>query len=180
MTTKLQSPPSVCAARLRPGRLLCRGALAVPALLLLLVVLAMPAVAVLPGERLADPALEARARALGQELRCLVCQNQSIDDSSADLAHDLRVLVRERLVAGDSDKQVLAYLTSRYGDYVLLRPPVKPTTWLLWFGPPFLLLAGGLTIMLAWRRRRADALARPEPLSADEQKRLARLMKEGR
>ena len=147
-------------------------------LVVLLILLAVPALAVLPGERLADPALEARARVLSQELRCLVCQNQSIDDSNADLAHDLRVLVRERLVAGDSDAQVLAYLTSRYGDYVLLRPPVKPTTWLLWFGPPLLLVAGGLAILSAWRRR-AAAAARPMPLSADEQARLARLLKEG-
>ena len=146
---------------------------------MLLILLAVPALAVLPGERLADPALEARARVLSQELRCLVCQNQSIDDSNADLAHDLRVLVRERLVVGDSDAQVLAYLTSRYGDYVLLRPPVKPTTWLLWFGPPLLLVAGGLAILLAWRRRRADTLTRSVPLSADEQARLARLLKEG-
>jgi len=153
--------------------------LVVGTLALLFVVLAAPTLAVLPGERLADPVLEARARALGQELRCLVCQNQSIDDSNADLAHDLRVLVRERLVAGDSDAQVLAYLTNRYGDYVLLRPPVKPTTWLLWFGPPRLLVAGGLAILLAWRRRRAEALDRPAPLSAAERARLARLMKEG-
>jgi cytochrome c-type biogenesis protein CcmH len=149
------------------------------ALIVLFVMLAAPALAVLPDERLADPALEARARTLSQELRCLVCQNQSIDDSNADLAHDLRVLVRERLVAGDSDTQVLAYLTSRYGDYVLLRPPVKPATLLLWFGPPLLLLAGGLVMLLTWRRRRADALVRPLPLSTDEQVRLARLMKEG-
>jgi cytochrome c-type biogenesis protein CcmH len=148
-------------------------------LVVLFILLAMPAIAVLPDERLADPALEARARALSQELRCLVCQNQSIDDSNADLAHDLRVLVRERLGAGDSDAQVLAYLTSRYGDYVLLRPPVKPTTWLLWFGPPLLLVAGGLAILLAWRRRRADTPTRSVPLSADEQARLARLLKEG-
>jgi cytochrome c-type biogenesis protein CcmH len=148
-------------------------------LVFLFVVLAAPALAVLPSERLADPALEARARALGQELRCLVCQNQSIDDSNADLAHDLRVLVRERLAAGDSDRQVLAYLTSRYGDYVLLRPPVKPTTWLLWFGPPALLLAGGLAILVAWRRRGAKLAVPPAPLSADERQRLARLMKEG-
>lgn len=148
-------------------------------LILLLVACAAPALAVLPDERLSDPALEARARTLSQELRCLVCQNQSIDDSNADLAHDLRVLVRERLTAGDSDAEVLAYLTSRYGDYVLLRPPVKPATWLLWFGPPLLLLAGGGVILLSWRRRRAAALAPPAPLDADEQARLARLMREG-
>lgn len=149
------------------------------ALVFLFVVLATPAFAVLPSERLADPALEARARALGQELRCVVCQNQTIDDSNADLAHDLRVLVRERLVAGDNDQQVVAYLTSRYGDYVLLRPPLKPTTWLLWFAPPALLLAGALAILAAWRRRRIEAAARPAPLSADERKRLASLLDEG-
>jgi cytochrome c-type biogenesis protein CcmH len=148
------------------------------ALIGLFVMLAAPALAVLPDERLADPALETRARTLSQELRCLVCQNQSIDDSNADLAHDLRVLVRERLTAGDSDTQVLAYLTSRYGDYVLLRPPVKPATLLLWFGPPMLLLAGGLAMLLTWRRRRVAVAARPLPLSTDEQVRLARLMKE--
>jgi cytochrome c-type biogenesis protein CcmH len=148
-------------------------------LTLLFVGLAMPARAVLPDERLADPVLEARARTLSQELRCLVCQNQSIDDSNADLAHDLRLLVRERLVAGDTDQQVLTYLTSRYGDYVLLRPPMKPETWLLWFGPPLLLIVGGLAILMSWRRRRAEALTRPAPLDADEQARLARLMGEG-
>jgi cytochrome c-type biogenesis protein CcmH len=137
------------------------------------------AVAVLPSERLTDPALEARARVLSQELRCLVCQNQSIDDSNADLAHDLRVLVRERLEAGYSDQQVLAYLTSRYGDYVLLRPPVKPATWLLWFGPPALLVVGAAAMAFVWRRRRAAAEAASAPLSADERQRLARLMKEG-
>lgn len=140
---------------------------------------ASSAFAVLPSERLADPVLEARARALGQELRCLVCQNQSIDDSSADLAHDLRVLVRERLVAGDSDQQVLAYLTSRYGDYVLLRPPLKPSTWLLWFAPPALLLFGGLALFAGWRRRRVAAASPPAPLSTDERRRLARLLDEG-
>ena len=137
------------------------------------------ALAVLPSERLTDPALEARARMLSQELRCLVCQNQSIDDSNADLAHDLRVLVRERLEAGDSDRQVLAYLTSRYGEYVLLRPPVKPATWLLWFGPPALFMVGAAAMALVWRRRRAAAGAAAAPLSADERQRLARLMKEG-
>jgi len=179
MTVKAQPTSGGYAPLPRLDRLWRRRVLMIEMLVLLCAVLAVPTLAVLPGERLADPVLEARARALGQELRCLVCQNQSIDDSNADLAHDLRVLVRERLVAGDSDKQVLAYLTNRYGDYVLLRPPVKPTTWLLWFGPPLLLVAGGLAILLAGRRRRADVLARPAPLSAAEQVRLARLMKEG-
>jgi cytochrome c-type biogenesis protein CcmH len=147
---------------------------------LCLILLSFPAFAVLPSERLADPALEARARALSQELRCLVCQNQSIDDSSADLAHDLRVLVRERLVAGDSDAQVLAYLTSRYGDYVLLRPPVEPATYLLWFGPPALLLFGGIVILVGWRRRAAaSAGATLSQLSADERRRLTQMLDEG-
>ena len=133
-----------------------------------------PAAAVLPSERLADPALEARARALSRELRCLVCRNQSIDDSEADLAHDLRVLVRERLAAGDSDAQVIAYLTNRYGDYVLLKPPVEPATWLLWFGPPAVLIVGGVGLALAQRRRREA----PEPvaLTAEERRRLERLI----
>ncbi|MBV9521359.1 MAG: cytochrome c-type biogenesis protein CcmH [Alphaproteobacteria bacterium] len=133
-----------------------------------------PAAAVLPSERLADPALEARARALSRELRCLVCRNQSIDDSEADLAHDLRVLVRERLAAGDSDAQVIAYLTNRYGDYVLLKPPVEPATWLLWFGPPAVLVVGGAGLALAQRRRREA----PEPvaLTAEERRRLDRIM----
>jgi cytochrome c-type biogenesis protein CcmH len=147
---------------------------------LCLILLSFPAFAVLPSERLADPALEARARALSQELRCLVCQNQSIDASSADLAHDLRVLVRERLVAGDSDAQVLAYLTSRYGDYVLLRPPVEPATYLLWFGPPALLLFGGIVILVGWRRRAAaSAGATLSQLSADERRRLTQMLDEG-
>jgi cytochrome c-type biogenesis protein CcmH len=150
------------------------------ALVLLFVVLAVPALAVLPDERLADPALEARARTLGQELRCLVCQNQSIDDSNADLAHDLRVLVRERLTAGDSDPQVLAYLTSRYGDYVLLRPPIKPATLLLWFGPPLLLLAGIIGGVVApTRRHRSSIAAGTAALSEDERRRVRDLMKKG-
>jgi cytochrome c-type biogenesis protein CcmH len=149
------------------------------AVLLTLAIGLAPALAVLPSERLADPALEARARALSQELRCLVCQNQSIDDSNADLAHDLRVLVRERLSAGDSDEQVLQYLTSRYGDYVLLKPPVKPATYLLWFGPPALLLLGGLALLLAHRRRRGALVYAPPPLSPAEQQRLQRLLNEG-
>jgi cytochrome c-type biogenesis protein CcmH len=144
-------------------------------LLLLLAALLAPAAraATSPDEVLADPVLEQRARALSKQLRCLVCQNQSIDDSNADLADDLRRLVRERLVAGDSDQQILDFLTARYGDFVLLKPPVEPATWGLWFGPAALLLlgAGGVAIHLR-RRRRAE----PEALSAAEQARLSALL----
>ena len=133
------------------------------------------ALAVLPQERLADPALEARARALSKQLRCQVCQNQSIDDSNAPLAADLRRVVRERLVAGDVDRDVLAYLSQRYGDYVLLRPPVGPTTWALWFGPALLLGAGGFGVWVYFRRRRAGGRA-PAPLAPEEEAHLARLL----
>ena len=110
--------------------------------------------AVEPSEMLKDPALEARARAISKDLRCLVCQNQSIDDSNADLAHDLRLIVRERLTAGDSDQQVIAYLVARYGDFVLLDPPFKAKTLLLWGGPALVLLLGAGAIALAYRRQR--------------------------
>jgi cytochrome c-type biogenesis protein CcmH len=143
---------------------------ALAAALVALAALASPAGAVEPGEMLADPALEARARELSRELRCLVCQNQSIDDSAAPLARDLRVLVRERLTAGDSNDQVVAFVTERYGDFVRLRPPFKPETWLLWLGTPTLLLAAaGAVILVARRRRTASA---PTPLSTDERRRL--------
>ena len=130
-----------------------------------------------PDEILADPALEERARALSRQLRCLVCQNQSIDDSDADLARDLRRLVRERLVAGDSDAEIIAFLTARYGDFVLLKPPVEPATWGLWFGPLAVLVvaAGGIVVYLRRRGPRDQAGA---PLSADEQARLDALMRE--
>jgi cytochrome c-type biogenesis protein CcmH len=110
------------------------------------------AYAVEPDEVLADPALEARAREISQELRCVVCQNQSIDDSHAGIARDLRILVRERLVAGDSDKAVLDYVVARYGDYVLLNPPFKPQTWALWIGPPVMAAAIVLLIVMSFRR----------------------------
>jgi cytochrome c-type biogenesis protein CcmH len=135
------------------------------------------AVAVEPGEMLKDPALEARARAISQEIRCLVCQNQSIDDSNADLAHDLRVIVRERLTAGDSDQQVKDYLTARYGDFVLLDPPVKTKTLILWTGPAVLLLLGAAIIAVAARRRRVSPAP---PLSEDERRRLAQLLDQPR
>ncbi len=133
--------------------------------------------AVEPGERLSDPALEARARALSRELRCLVCQNQSIDDSSAPLAADLRRLVRERLSPGDGDGAVKDYLVARYGDFVLLRPPVKPETWILWLTPPALLLGGGAVAFLAFRRRRRRVVAAgPAGLSPADQARVADLI----
>jgi cytochrome c-type biogenesis protein CcmH len=133
-----------------------------------------PARAVEPSERLADPALEARARLLSQELRCLVCQNQSIDESNADLAHDLRILLRQRLVAGDSNQQVLDYLTERYGVFVLLDPPFLPATYLLWLAPPLLVVGAGIFVVVRARRRRPD----PElpALSEEERSRAALLL----
>jgi cytochrome c-type biogenesis protein CcmH len=130
--------------------------------------------AVEPSERLPDPALEARARALSEELRCLVCQNQSIDESNADLAHDLRVLLRQRLVAGDTDQQVLDYISARYGVFVLLDPPFTPATYLLWVTPPVLVLGAGIFLVLRARRRRPD----PDlpALSEEERARAALLL----
>ncbi len=133
--------------------------------------------AVQPDEMLADPALEARAREVSRELRCVVCQNESIDESNAELAHDLRVLVRERIKAGDSNRQVIDYVVSRYGDFVLLRPPLKPETWVLWFGPAALLAIGIVVLVLYIRRRaRMDAAPAMTPLSRDEEERLARVI----
>ncbi len=120
--------------------------------------------AVQPGEMLPDPALESRARALSAELRCMVCQNQSIDDSDAELAHDLRVLVRDRLQAGDSDSEVIDYVVSRYGEFVLLKPRFSLRNALLWASPLVLLLCGGVVVVLAVRRRRTAAPV----LSAEE------------
>jgi len=130
--------------------------------------------AVEPSERLADPALEARARALSQELRCLVCQNQSIDESNADLAHDLRVLLRQRLTAGDTDRQVLDYVVARYGVFVLLDPPFLQATYLLWLVPPLLVLGAGIFVVVRAQRRRPD----PElpALSEEERARAALLL----
>lgn len=135
-----------------------------------------PARAVEPDEILPNAALEARARAISSELRCLVCQNQSIDDSNAPLAHDLRVLVRERLTAGDSDAAVKRFVVARYGEFVLLRPPFEPSTFLLWLGPPAMLLATLVALLFSSRRNRA-AVAAAERLSAEEELRLAKLLK---
>ena len=145
--------------------------------LLLLLLVSLPALAVEPSERLADPALEARARALSKELRCLVCQNESIDESNADLAHDIRVLLRERLAAGDSDDEVRRFLVSRYGDFVLLKPPFEPATYALWLGPPLALMLAALTIALRLRRPRAEPAA---PLSDDERRHLSEILEQER
>ncbi len=148
------------------------------ALLLLSIVAAAalsgPVSAVEPDEILADPVLEARAREISRDLRCLVCQNQSIDDSNADLARDLRILVRDRLVAGESNDQVIDFITARYGDFVLLRPPFKPTTWLLWLGPGIVFVLGAMATFV-WFRRRAGG-PEPPPLSDAEERALGALL----
>ncbi len=135
--------------------------------------------AVEPGEMLPDPALEARARAIGRELRCLVCQNESIDDSNATLAHDLRIILRERIAAGDTDAQAIQYIVDRYGQFVLLKPPVEPATYALWFGPACLLLLAGAGTVFYLRRHRPGTADAPAPLSADEESRIAELLREG-
>jgi cytochrome c-type biogenesis protein CcmH len=132
--------------------------------------------AVQPDEMLADPALEMRARALSRELRCMVCQNQSIDDSEAPLARDLRILVRERLQAGDTDAQVVDFLTARYGEFVLLKPRLSWHTALLWFAAPAILIAGAIALLVAgWRRTRMAGLGAVAALTPAEEARLAEL-----
>ncbi|MFC3616336.1 cytochrome c-type biogenesis protein CcmH [Lutimaribacter marinistellae] len=147
-------------------------------LLLVLVLMAAPVWAVQPDEVLEDPALEERARDLSQGLRCLVCRNESIDESNAELARDLRLLVRERLVAGDSDDEVIEFVVDRYGEYVLLRPTVTGANWLLWLaGPAMLVLAGG--VGFAFLRSRSKGVAPQEAaLSDEEQARLRRILEE--
>jgi len=147
------------------------------ALIALLIALAAPgaALAVQPDEILKDPALEARARSLSSELRCMVCQNQSIDDSEAPLAKDLRMLVRERLTKGDSDRQVLDFLVARYGAFVLLKPPLELHTLLLWGAPPVALLAGLAALLVMARRRQSANLPAPA-LTPAEQQRIATLV----
>ena len=142
---------------------------------------AAPARAVLPDEVMSDPAREARARALSQELRCMVCQNQSIDDSEAPLARDLRLLVRERIASGDSDAQVIDFLVARYGEFVLLRPRLERQTLLLWLVPPLVLFGGGLVLWLQARRRKTGPSEVPadDALTSEEQARLRLLMVDG-
>lgn len=156
------------------GPCLHRGTL----LVILLTLLTHSALAARPDEMLSDPALEARARTISKELRCPVCQNQSIDDSDADLAHDLRVLVRQRLKAGDSDEQVKQYIVARYGDYVLLDPPLKVTTYALWFGPAFILLFGFL-LARGYLKTKPDVEEDPEVEFLEKEKKgLLRLLEE--
>jgi len=134
---------------------------------------AATAFAVQPDEMLSDPALEARARAISAELRCMVCQNQSIDDSDAELARDLRVLVRERLSAGDSDRQVLDFVVARYGEFVLLRPPLNARNAALWAAPVLILLIGGLFVALRGRGNRGKT---GNPLSEAEKRELRNIL----
>ena len=136
---------------------------------------ACPAHAVEPDEVLQDPALEARARTISEGLRCLVCQNQSIDDSEAPLAKDLRLLVRERLKAGDSNEQIVDFIVARYGEFVLLKPRFETHTLVLWLATPAVFLVALLIIALAYRRRKAEA-ANPPPLSVAERRKLKRLL----
>ncbi len=154
----------------------------VSSLFICIALLAGPALAVTPDEVLNDPALEARARALSAELRCMVCQNQSIDDSDAPLAKDLRILVRERLVAGDSDEEVINFLVSRYGEFVLLKPRFAWHTLVLWAAGPLALVAGVITIFVLVRRGRNKPISSTaEPALSDEEKRrLNAILESGR
>jgi cytochrome c-type biogenesis protein CcmH len=135
--------------------------------------------AVEPSEVLSDPTLEARARTLSKELRCMVCQNESIDDSGAPLAHDLRVLVRERLKAGDSDEQVIDFLVTRYGEFVLLKPRLSWHTLALWGAPPAVLLIGFVMLIVVARRRNATPATETSNLTASEEARLAKILRDG-
>ncbi|GHD06589.1 cytochrome c-type biogenesis protein CcmH [Tianweitania populi] len=146
------------------------------AAILILIGLSFPAFAVQPDEVLADKELETRARTISAELRCLVCQNQSIDDSDADLAKDLRIIVRERLTAGDDNEAVLDYVVSRYGEFVLLKPRFSVRTALLWGAPLLLLLAGATVLIMNRRQLSSEASAE---LSSDERKRLDAILKDG-
>ena len=149
-----------------------------PAIAVALAILALagPARAVQPDEQLADPKLEARAVRISSQLRCVVCQNETIDDSDAELAHDLRVILRERLSAGDTDAQAVNFIVSRYGHYVLLNPPFEPSTLVLWLGPLAVLAGGGVGVALFLRRRGRIAAAAPAALNAEEQAEYDRIL----
>ena len=147
---------------------------------LVLMMAATAACAVQPDEIMSDPVKEARARDLSRELRCMVCQNQSIDDSEAPLAKDLRILVRERIAAGDSNAQVIDFIVARYGEFVLLKPRLNSHTWILWLLPPLVLAGGGIALWMQARRRRKSVAGEEDPallkLSAEEEARLERLI----
>ena len=138
----------------------------------LLFFLVTPALAIQPDEILEDKLLEERARVISKELRCLVCQNQSIDDSDAPLARDLRVLVRERLQAGESDEKVIKFVVDRYGDFVLLRPPIKASTLALWISPIAILIVGVILLLMRFRKQEKNMPVKVEPLSSEETKKL--------
>ena len=148
--------------------------------ILVLIMAASAACAVQPDEIMSDPVKEARARDLSRELRCMVCQNQSIDDSEAPLAKDLRILVRERIAAGDSNAQVIDFIVARYGEFVLLKPRLNAHTWILWLLPPLVLAGGGIALWMQARRRRKSVAGEEDPallkLSAEEEARLERLI----
>ncbi len=146
--------------------------------LALALLLAAPSWAVQPDEILDDPALEARARDISKDLRCLVCRNENIDDSHAALARDLRLLVRERLVAGDTDEETVAYVVERYGEFVLLNPKMTGGNLVLWLAGPALLLVGGAGAFVWVRRQRREAPRAPERLSPEEEARLAELTRD--
>ena len=141
-----------------------------------LLCLAAPARAVQPDEQLADPKLEARAIRISSTLRCVVCQNETIDESDAALAHDLRVIVRERITAGDTDAQAVDYIVKRYGHYVLLKPPFEPSTLVLWLGPLAALASGGLGVALFLRARSGAAAGAPAALSPEDQAELGEML----
>jgi cytochrome c-type biogenesis protein CcmH len=146
-------------------------------LVVLLLFTAFPVSAVEPSEQLKDPVLEARARSLSSGLRCLVCQNETIDESNASLAHDIRILLRERLTAGDTDAQAVKVIVDRYGQFVLLNPPIQPATYVLWFGPAAILLTGLLGGVI-WVRRRPIPPDAAAPLTQAERTRLDSIMRE--
>ena len=168
---RLAGPLSIVWAKMR--RLVPVAASAAFAVVLIVAA----AKAVEPSERLANPALEARARAISGQLRCLVCQNESIDESAADLAHDIRIFVRQLLTEGDTDAQVMQAVVNRYGQFVLLKPPVEPATYVLWYGPPLLVVAG-LAFSLLWLRRRQTTSTEAAPLTSEETNRLNGMLRE--
>jgi cytochrome c-type biogenesis protein CcmH len=176
--THSRHSPAETHGRPSPAMTRARAWLSRAAFLTCLVLTLVPrCLAVEPSELLADPRLEARAEAIGATLRCLVCQNESIEESNASLAHDIRVLLRQLLVQGDTDAQARQAIVARYGEFVLLQPPVQPATYVLWFGPVAILLLGFVGIVL-WLRRRPATTAGVAPLSPQEQSRLAALLRE--